>query len=137
MLENRDRPSGEILEGDTVDVDLQVLVDGGEEVANGIIEALRVDVGDLIAPEGPRIAVIGQATKRTPRDEAETWLWAVDARTGEGQKLVRLRRSNHYLAHQGANLCWSSGVARACMPRSNKPPSSASERLSVRGTSTP
>ena len=39
--------------------------------------------------------------------QASPHLWVVDPATEKSKQLTRLERSNHYLAHQGANLCWS------------------------------
>jgi dipeptidyl aminopeptidase/acylaminoacyl peptidase len=61
----------------------------------------------LWSPRGDQLAVLGKAAKRKDEKEEETWLWVVDADTGKGRRLVRPRRGNHYLAQQGAALCWS------------------------------
>jgi dipeptidyl aminopeptidase/acylaminoacyl peptidase len=71
--------------------------------------ALETDAIEKVlwSPQGSRLAVVGKVSPRAHQPEGDTWLWVVDAGTGQGKRLVRLQRSNHYLAHQGANLCWS------------------------------
>jgi dipeptidyl aminopeptidase/acylaminoacyl peptidase len=71
--------------------------------------ALETDAIEKVlwSPQGSRLAVVGKALPRAHQPEADSWLWVADAGTGKSTRLVRLRRSNHYLAHQGANLCWS------------------------------
>jgi dipeptidyl aminopeptidase/acylaminoacyl peptidase len=61
----------------------------------------------LWSSDSSRLAVLGKAVEHKDGQEEETWLWVVDADTGKGNRLVRPRRSNHYLAHQGTALCWS------------------------------
>jgi dipeptidyl aminopeptidase/acylaminoacyl peptidase len=61
----------------------------------------------LWSPKGDQLAVVGKATEPTPAQKTETWLWVVSPENGKSKRLVRLERSNHYLAHQGASLCWS------------------------------
>jgi dipeptidyl aminopeptidase/acylaminoacyl peptidase/sugar lactone lactonase YvrE len=58
----------------------------------------------LWAPKGGQLAVVG-AVRTGP--DAGTYLWLVDTASGQNKRLTRIDRSNHYLAHQGANLCWS------------------------------
>src|SRR5208283_6035693 len=61
----------------------------------------------LWSPQGGQLAVLGKTAQPKPPQEAETWLWLVDVDSGKNTRLVRVHRSNHYLAHQGARLCWS------------------------------
>lgn len=61
----------------------------------------------LWSPRGGQLALLGSVAKDTPEQKAGTYLWLLDTTTGQSKRLVRIDRSNHYLAHQGANLCWS------------------------------
>src|SRR5262249_51067063 len=61
----------------------------------------------LWSPKGDQLAVVGATAPGTPEKDAGTYLWVVDPASGKGKRLTRIERSNHYLAHQGASLCWS------------------------------
>jgi dipeptidyl aminopeptidase/acylaminoacyl peptidase len=54
----------------------------------------------LWSPRGDELAVLGRA-------DGKTSLWVVDPVDGKTRRLTDVDRSNHYLAHQGASLCWS------------------------------
>jgi dipeptidyl aminopeptidase/acylaminoacyl peptidase len=60
----------------------------------------------LWSPRGGQLAVVGTVSKGT-KDKVGTYLWLLDVDSGQSKRLIRIERSNHYLAHQGTNLCWS------------------------------
>lgn len=66
--------------------------------------ALETDSIDQVhwSPRGDRFVVQGK-----DRTTKENCLWIVDAAGNESRKLIAIDRGNHYLAHQGASLCWS------------------------------
>lgn len=70
----------------------------------------------LWSPKGDKVLV-----QATPRGGGESWLWIVDPVTGEGRKLVPVDRGNHYIAHQGASLCWSPDGASVAYLAAEKP----------------
>jgi dipeptidyl aminopeptidase/acylaminoacyl peptidase len=77
----------------------------------------------LWSPQGGPLAVVSTVTSRATPSETETWLSLVTVATGESRRLVRLQRSNHYLAHQGADLCWSpDGAALAYLAADTETP---------------
>jgi dipeptidyl aminopeptidase/acylaminoacyl peptidase len=76
----------------------------------------------LWSPRGNQLAVMGKGARKSPRQEPEAWLWLVDVSAGKSRRLVRLHRSNHYLAHQGADLCWSPDGASLAYLASDPPP---------------
>jgi dipeptidyl aminopeptidase/acylaminoacyl peptidase len=61
----------------------------------------------LWAPRVRQLAVVGKVVPVKPHEKTDTYLWIVDTTGGQAKRLVRIDRSNHYLAHQGASLCWS------------------------------
>ena len=86
--------------------------------------ALEIDGIDKVlwSPRGGQLGVIGKAPPASPGQQAATHLWLVDAASGKSKPLVRIERSNHYLAHQGANLCWSpDGTSLAYLAADAKP----------------
>ena len=77
----------------------------------------------LWSPRGGEIAVIGTLAKDTGEQKAGTYLWLLNVASGKSRQLARIERSNHYLAHQGANLCWSGdGDFLAYLAVDAKPP---------------
>jgi dipeptidyl aminopeptidase/acylaminoacyl peptidase len=74
----------------------------------------------LWSPKGNLLAIQGPA-----RDTEENCLWVVDPAEGKSRRLVIVERGNHYLAHQGASLCWSPDggylAYLAADPESKKP----------------
>jgi len=56
----------------------------------------------LWSPRGDRLVIQG-----TARGTKESWLWIVDADGKASRRLIPIDRGNHYIAHQGASLCWS------------------------------
>lgn len=65
---------------------------------------LETDAVDQVlwSPKGDRLAIQGSA-----RDTNNNCLWIFESASGKSRRLVEFERGNHYLAHQGANLCWS------------------------------
>ena len=59
----------------------------------------------LWSPRGGKLAVIG--TVRLADGGTETALCIVEADSKQSRRLTRIERGNHYLAPQGATLCWS------------------------------
>jgi len=66
--------------------------------------ALETDIVDQVlwSPKGDRLAIQGVAC-----DTKDNCLWIVEPADGKSRRLVKVERGNHYLAHQGASLCWS------------------------------
>jgi dipeptidyl aminopeptidase/acylaminoacyl peptidase len=71
--------------------------------------AFETDAVDRIlwSPQGHQLALVGTIAQGAPNQEWGPHLWVVDVDTGKSKRLTRIDRSNHYLAHQGANVCWS------------------------------
>ncbi|HYT95063.1 MAG TPA: SMP-30/gluconolactonase/LRE family protein, partial [Gemmataceae bacterium] len=61
----------------------------------------------LWSPRGRQVAVVGAVRVNALPEGVATQLWVVDVTNGQSKRLTRIDRSNHYLAHQGASLCWS------------------------------
>jgi dipeptidyl aminopeptidase/acylaminoacyl peptidase len=79
----------------------------------------------LWSPQGNQLAVVGTVPQGWPNQEWGPHLWVVDIATEKSKRLTRLHRSNHYLAHQGANLCWSpDGASLAFLAADPAPPRS-------------
>jgi dipeptidyl aminopeptidase/acylaminoacyl peptidase len=83
---------------------------------------LETDAVDQVlwSPKGDQLAIQGSA-----RDTKENCIWVVDPATGKSRRLTKVERGNHYLAHQGASLCWSPDGASlaylAADPNAKKP----------------
>lgn len=73
------------------------------------------------SPKGDRLAITGGAKS------GEHALWVVEVKSGDAKRITAIDRSSHYLAHQGASLCWSPDGSKiayiAADPASLKPAS--------------
>jgi dipeptidyl aminopeptidase/acylaminoacyl peptidase len=84
------------------------------------------------SPRGGQLAVLGSAVEGAAKDTPRTCLWIVEGATGSSKRLTSIQRSNHYLAHQGANLCWSpDGVYLAYLAAADRPAPPAGDPIVI------